>query len=138
MITGLSLTRGPSLRMATAIYAVGFLIHNADHARRTVAAVPEPVVWAGTVVAMLSSVLITLVVIRHQHAALFAATGGAAIAIGVSLSHLLPKWSTLSDPLPGGRVDMFTWFAVLAEIAGAIVLSVAGFSEVNRNSRVGL
>jgi hypothetical protein len=116
----------PSLRTASALYAVGFLIHNADHARRTVAASPDPVVWAGTVVAMLTSVLLTLVVIRHRQAALFAFAGGAAITIGVSLSHLLPKWGVLSDPLPGGQVDMYTWFAVLAEIVTAAVLAVSG------------
>jgi hypothetical protein len=120
----------PSLNTATGLYALGFLIHNADHARRTIAVTPEPVVWAGTVVAMLTAVILTLVVVQHSKAPLVAAAGGTAIAFGVSLSHLLPKWGALSDPLPGGNVDMYTWFAVLAEIVTAIVLAVAGFKAV--------
>jgi hypothetical protein len=126
--------RQMSLRTATALYCVGFLIHNADHARRSVAASPEPVVWAGTFVAMLTAVIVTLVVVGHRHAALSAAVGGAAIAIGVSVSHLLPKWGPLSDPLPGGRVDAFTWFAVLAEISCALILCLYGLSYKQRST----
>jgi hypothetical protein len=32
----------------------------------------------------------------------------------------------MSDPLPGGDVDAFTWIAVLLEVFGALALGVAG------------
>jgi hypothetical protein len=116
-----------SLRRATAVYSVLFLIHNADHARRGIDASPEPVVWIGTAAAMLTSALVMIVVLHHQLAPLFCAASGAAIAIGVSFSHLLPKWGPLSDPLPGGRVDTYTWIAVVGEILGAAYLAAVAW-----------
>jgi hypothetical protein len=115
------------LRRAAMVYGIGFLIHNADHARRTIAASPEPVVWAGTAVAMLTTVIFTLIAVRHRHAPTVAAFGATLIAFGVAASHLLPKWGFLSDPLPGGNVDAWTWVAVLSEITGAIVLALVAF-----------
>jgi hypothetical protein len=129
--------RSSTIGKATAMYCVAFLVHNADHARRSVAASPEPVVWAGTMVAMLTAVIVTLVVVDHHYAALAAATGGAAIALGVSLSHLLPKWGALSDPLPGGNLDALTWVAVLLEIVGAVLLSTAGFRRLRQKGLTG-
>jgi hypothetical protein len=119
-----------SLRRATAIYSVLFLIHNADHARRGIDASPEPVVWIGTAAAMMTSAIVMIVVLRHQFAPLFCAASGAAIAVGVSLSHLLPKWGPLSDPLPGGSVDAFTWIAVIGEILGAAYLAAVAWRIV--------
>jgi hypothetical protein len=114
------------LRKGAVIYGFGFLLHNADHARRTIAASPEAVVWAGTATAMLTTVIFTLIAVRHPRAGLVSAVSAAMIAIGVSAVHLLPKWGFLSDPLPGGDVYILTWVAVLAEIGGAIAL--AGFA----------
>lgn len=115
-----------SLGVAALLYGGAFVVHNADHARRGIEATPEALVWAGTGIAMLTAVILTMIAVRHPQASLFAAAGGATIAVGVTLSHMLPKWGPLSDPLPGGRVDAFTWFAVIGEIAGAIVLALAG------------
>jgi hypothetical protein len=123
-----------SLRRATTVYSFLFLIHNADHARRGIAASPEPVVWIGTAAAMLTSAIVMIVVVRHAMAPLFCAASGAAIAIGVAFSHLLPKWGPLSDPLPGGRVDAFTWIAVLGEIIGASYLAYVGWRIVRSPS----
>jgi hypothetical protein len=122
------------LRRATAIYGLLFLVHNADHARRGIDASPEPVVWIGTAAAMLTSAIVMIVVLRHQFAPLFCAASGAAIAVGVSFSHLLPKWGPLSDPLPGGNVDAFTWIAVLGEILGAAYLGYVGWRIVRSQS----
>ncbi len=119
-----------SLRRATALYSVLFLIHNADHARRGIDASPEPIVWIGTAAAMLTSAVVMIVVLRHHLAPRFCAASGAAIAVGVSFSHLLPKWGPLSDPLPGGRVDVFTWIAVVGEILGAAYLAFVGWQIV--------
>ena len=125
-------TQQRRLNIATSAYVVAFVIHNADHARRGIDASPEPVVWAGTFVAMLSVAIVTLVVTKHPVAPMAAAAGGVAIAIGISVSHLLPKWGVLSDPLPGGDVDAFTWFAVLAEIAAAATLAAVAYVAVRR------
>ena len=121
-----------AVRTAAAVFVAGFLIHNVDHARRGVAAVTDHVLWAGTIVAMIAAVVLTLVVTRHPVAPFAATAAGFAIALGVTASHLLPRWSALSDPLPGGDVDAFTWAAVLAEVGGALLLGLAGLATVRR------
>lgn len=114
------------LHRAALFFLFGFAVHNADHARRGLHVVTDEVIWAGTMVSMVAAVTVTLLVTRHRLGALVAAGAGFYIAFGVSASHLLPQWSALSDPLPGGDVDTFTWIAVLLEVAGALALGVAG------------
>jgi hypothetical protein len=123
-------TRDIWLERGAWAFLVGFIVHNLDHARRGLDEITEHVVWAGTVVAMMAAVILTLVCTRHAAARIAATVGGIAIAVGVSASHLLPEWSAFSDSLVDGRVDVLTWIAVLAEIAGAIVMSAAGFSAI--------
>lgn len=120
------------LRTAGLLFAAGFVVHNADHARRGLDAITDHVVWGGTVVAMVAAVVLTLVATRHPLAPFAAAAGGLAIAVGVSATHLLPDWGPLSDSLPSGTVDGFTWLAVLAEVAGALVLGLTGLRIVRR------
>jgi hypothetical protein len=120
------------LRAAGLLFAAGFVVHNADHARRGLDVITDHVVWGGTFVAMTAAVVLTLVATRHPLAPFAAAAGGLAIAVGVSATHLLPDWGALSDPLPGGEVDALTWVAVLAEVAGAAVLGVTGLRIVRR------
>lgn len=121
-----------ALRVAASAFAVAFLLHNADHARRGVDVVTDHVVWAGTTVAVIAAVTLTLIVTRHRLAPFVAAVAGLAIAGGVAASHLVPRWSALSDPLPGGDVDVATWVAVLAEVVGALALGLVGLARVHR------
>lgn len=122
----------PSLRRAALLFAVGFVVHNADHARRGLDVITDQVVWGGTVVAMVAAAALTLVATRHPLAPFAAAAGGLAIAVGVSATHLLPDWGALSDSLPSGDVDALTWAAVLAEVVGAAVLGLTGLGIVRR------
>lgn len=114
------------------VFLAGFTIHNFDHIRRGTDGIAEQVIWGGTAVAIISAVVLTLVFTNHRLAPNAAAAVGIAIAFGVSATHLVPRWSSLSDPLPGGQVDGFTWFAVLAEVLGALVLGAAGLRESAR------
>ncbi len=68
----------------------------------------EGAVWIGTAGSMLVAVIATVVLTNHSTAPWIAGFGGLAHGVGVTLSHLLPKWETLSDPLPGGNVDLNT------------------------------
>lgn len=120
------MTRDIWLERGAWTFLAGFVVHNLDHARRGLDQITEHVVWAGTVVAMMAAVILTLVFTRHSAARMAATVGGIAIAVGVSASHLLPEWSAFSDSLIDGHVDALTWVAVLAEIGGAVLMSVAG------------
>ncbi|HMJ78278.1 MAG TPA: hypothetical protein VK507_20015 [Iamia sp.] len=121
-----------SLRIAGLGFAAGFVIHNADHARRGLDAITDQVVWGGTIVAMTGAVILTLIGTRHPLAPFAAAAGGLAIALGVSATHLLPDWGVLSDSLPSGDVDGLTWAAVLAEVTASTVLGLTGLRIVRR------
>lgn len=108
-------------------FAIGFVIHNGDHVRRGFAEIADGVILGGTIVAMMTAVMLTLVATRHPAAPAVCAVAGAAIAAGVAASHLLPDWGPLSDSLSDGDVDALTWIAVFAEIlTGAAVAAVAG------------
>ena len=123
------------MKLTTASWCLvgGFVVHNADHARRGLDVVDDGVVWGGTIVAMLLAVMLTMVVVRHPVAPAVAAVGGLAIVFGVSAAHLLPEWGPLSDPLPGGDVDVATWIAVFAEIAGAALVAAVALRVLRRN-----
>jgi len=116
----------PLLRNAALLFLAGFLLHNADHLRRGVEILTPEVFWAGVVSGVISLAAIALVLARHRLSGPVAAGVGFAMAIGVSVVHLPPRWSAFSDSLPDGGVDAFTWFAVLCEIAGAFALGWTG------------
>lgn len=129
-----ALNRG--LRLAAIAYVIGFIAHTADHARRGLSASPEPVIWIGTAGSMLAAVIVTLIVTGHFRARLVAAVGAAAHGIGIAAVHGFPQWGPLSDPLPGGRLDLGTWVAVAAEIGGAGFLAATAWSQL-RNDPLG-
>jgi hypothetical protein len=128
--SGSALPAPRALALATAVFAAGLGVHNADHVRRGVDATTPEVFWAGMVVFVASLTTIMLVVIGHRLAPVFAVAVGFATAAGVTASHLLPRWSALSDSLPDGHLGAVTWVAVFAEIIGALVLAVAGLAAL--------
>lgn len=122
-----------SLRLATGILAVGFVLHNADHWRRGFGVVEDGVVLGGTLAAMLIAVLFTLVVARHPAAPAAAMIIGFSVAVGVSMVHLVPSWGPPSDYLPDAGADAVTYGAVLAEIGAAALVGVVGLQILRRN-----
>lgn len=122
-----------TLKTAGLVFLAVWAVHTADHARRGIHESSEAVVWIGTFGGLLSAVVLTLVFTRHRLAPIAAASAGFALATGFIAVHLLPHWSVLSDSLPDGDVDAFTWVAVLCEIAGALLLGVAALRIVRRD-----
>lgn len=115
------MSRFQTLPGAALLFVGAFVVHNADHARRGVAATSEAVVWSGTVVGLLAAVSITLILVRHPTAPAIAAVVFPAIAFGVTASHILPEWSVFSDPL---LVDSTTDGWSIAAASGEIIASV--------------
>ena len=123
-----------SLKGAAWLFAASWCVHTADHARRGLAASPEAVTWAGTLVALLAAVAITLILTGHAVAPMVAAVVFPSIAVGVSLSHLPPSWGPLSDPiLVESATDVWSIPAVLVEIAAAAWLGAIAFRIVRRH-----
>ena len=117
------------LRVAALVFLAGFLLHNGDHLRRGTDVLTWAVLWAGTVSGIVSLAAIALALTGHRWAPQLAAAVGISMALGVSAVHLTPHWSVLSDSLPDGHVDAFTWVAVLAEVVGALVFGMVGLLE---------
>lgn len=127
-----------TLRYAAIAYAAGFAWHNLDHLRRGFSVLRPEVLGAGSALAVISVAALVMVLRGHRAAPLAAVAVGFAGALGVAASHLLPQWSSFSDAFPGGGVDALSWAAVLAEIAGALALGLAGLYALRSNARMRL
>jgi hypothetical protein len=114
------------LTCAACLFAAALVLHGADHLRRGLAVVTPEVLWGGALLSMAGSIAVVLVLGGHRLAPLIAVAVGFPTAAGVVASHLLPRWSALSDSFLTNGADLVSWAAVLAEIAAAFALGVAG------------
>ena len=80
--------------------------------------------------------VITLAVIRHPVAPEAAAAAGPALAVGFVAVHWLPEWSELSDSFVDGDAELLSWLASGAEIAGAVLVGLAGWAAVRARRTV--
>jgi hypothetical protein len=117
------------------VYAVGFLLHTADHLRRGLEVLTPEVLWAGSISGVMAVAAIALALVGHPLAPLIAVAHGFSQALGVSAVHLLPRWSAFSDSLPDGGVDTLSWAAVLIEIAAAFAFGAACAYVLRRGAR---
>lgn len=120
------LSATPGLPNAALVLLAGFLLHNVDHFRRGLDVLTPEVLWAGSFGGLITLAAIGLALAGHRLAPQVAVAVGFGMAIGVSIVHLLPRWSSFSDSLAAANADPFTWLAVLCEIAGALVFGWAG------------
>jgi hypothetical protein len=128
-----STQRRLTLTLGAYVFAVGLVLHTGDHLRRGTDVITDHVLVGGYIVAAVSVVTIGLILADHRLASITAAVGGFAVAVGVSAAHLLPTWSAFSDSLPDQGLDAFTWFAVLVEIGGALLVGALGLRELIRS-----
>jgi hypothetical protein len=117
------------------VFAAGLALHTADHLRRGVSVVTPQVLWGGAVLTVVGVLTIAAVLARHRFARQVACVVGFYTAIAVAASHLLPRWSSLSDAFPGRRVDALSWTAVSVEIAGALALGTAAAVALRRGAQ---
>jgi hypothetical protein len=118
------------------LYAIGLVLHTADHLRRGTSVVTTEVLWAGNISTAAGLATIALVLMHHHKAALAAAVLGLPTALAVAAVHLFPTWSVLSDAFVGTTgtgVTPFSWFVVVLEITGAATMGVAGLAEMQRD-----
>ncbi len=125
-MTTASTTTDRWLRIATAYFAFGMVIHTIDHLTRDTWSSNRALFWVGSGATVPAVGVMALVFARHRFAALVAAVAGPALAIGYIAAHLLPRWSALSEPYPGSGVGAFSWTAALMEISGAFAVGMTG------------
>ncbi len=119
-----------TLRAATIVFGIGFVLHHADHVRRGYGVVEDGVILGRTVAAMLVAVLFTLVATRHPWAPLGGAAIGAIVAVGLVIVRIVPPFGPPSDHLGADGIDALTWFVVLFELVGAVVVAAVGLREL--------
>ena len=117
------------LRVTAAAYAVAIAVHFGDHLRRGLDASPDSVIALGVLAAVFQVVAIVAALTRRPFAPLLAVAVALPDAIGVLAVHLLPRWSALSDPFPGGGPDVtaLSWVSGIAEIATGLAFAYAGW-----------
>ena len=118
------------LRRTAVVCLVAVAVHGADHARRGVDVVATQVTSAGSVQFLLVVVAVVLVFRQHPWAPLAAIAVGLPGAIGFAAVHLLPHWSSFSDPFVGSRVGQnvsaLSWVTALFEIGADLAFAWAG------------
>jgi hypothetical protein len=123
-----------SLRRVAVVFAVALAAHGADHLRRGSDVITAQVRWAGVAQTLLAVITLVLVFRRHPWAPLSAIAIGFSSALGFTAVHLLPHWSSFSDPFTGSRiaphVTALSWVAALLEIGADIALGWAGLRVV--------
>lgn len=114
------------LTTVAALFLAANVLHTLDHLRQGLDALTVEILLAGTLLSLGAVAVLVLALRRDARAPLFAAVVGASGAIGVVSAHLAPHWSAFSNPYPDLSVDVLPWVVMLAEIATALALAVAG------------
>lgn len=119
------------LRWTTALFVIALFVHGADHMRRGTDVVSTTISTAGTVQLLLALLTAILVFLRSRWAPAAAIIVGFGSAMGFTMAHLLPHWfGAFSDSFinasMASRVNGFSWFAAIFEIAADIAVGAAG------------
>jgi hypothetical protein len=121
------------LGAAAALFLAANIAHTLDHVRQGIDRLAAEVLAGGTLLTIAAVLALGLALRRDPRAPVVCTGVGLAGALGVAASHLAPHWSALSDPYPSLGLDVLSWAVMLAEIAAALVLAVAGAREVTRH-----
>jgi hypothetical protein len=122
------------LGIANLAFVAAILLHGADHLRQGRTLAPE-VLWGGTALAIVAFATLPLTLARHPRAPQAAVAVGLWTAIAVSASHLAPHWSAFSDPYAAHSLDLWSWAAMLLEIAAALAFAAAGVAALSAGPR---
>jgi hypothetical protein len=132
---GLRRLRTDPLLLAACAFLLANAVHGLDHVRRGTGGLPAGVIAGGPVLTLTAVAVLWLAWRRHPRTPLVAAIVGILDGILIAQAHMAPNWGTFSDPFPGARVDALGWAIMLAEVASAFALGLAGLFELRRQSR---
>jgi hypothetical protein len=121
-----------TLSLAAVLFVAANLLHTLDHLRQGTDDLATEVLAGGTVLSALAVLTLVLALLHHPRAPLWAAVVGTWSALGVLASHVAPHWSAFSDSYFEIHADALSWIVMLAEVAAAAWLGLAGFRELRR------
>ena len=122
------------LLRANILFVAANLLHTADHQRQGTEGLSWEILVGGSAITVAAIASLVLAWRRDERAAVVGAVLGLSAAAGIAASHLIPRWSALSDPYPQIHADAISWIVVLLEIAAALVLAVVALRELRRAS----
>lgn len=113
--------------VAATFYLIAWATHAGDHIRRGLFDIPIAVQALGNLQVLLTLGFIWLLWKRHPLGPVAAIAIGVPATVGIAAAHLLPDVGPVSDSLWADGIDAFTWFAVILEIVGTVVLTAGGW-----------
>ena len=123
------------LKASGTVFIATWLLHTADHIRRTSALTSDGVLWAGTVAAIVAAVALTLIFTDHPLAPFAVVTAFGSVAVGTAATHLAPSWGYFSEPLVfGSATDRWAIAAAVPEMVAASWLAWRGLQIVRANN----
>ncbi len=126
-----------ALVMATGVLVLVFVIHGVDHVRQGLDRLTPEVTIGGQVLMAAAFTVFVLALRRHRLAPPLAIAVGLGSALAVTASHIAPHWSAFSDSYPDNGLDVLAWASMLAVIAAAGMVALAGVNQLRRNSGAG-
>ena len=102
------------------------IAHLLDHIRQD-RELPAEVTLVGTTGYVATTLLLVLILRRHDLARPYAVFFGVSAMLGFLLVHVLPQWSAISDPYGDLDTDALNWLLVVAPMAAAAWLAVTAW-----------
>jgi hypothetical protein len=115
-----------ALTTASVAFVAANVAHTLDHLRQGTSELSNEILAGGAAVSILAVVTLVFVLRGDRRAPLIAAVVGLWSAVGVAASHIAPHWSAFSDSYPAIHADALSWIVMLAEVAAALALGLAG------------
>ena len=125
-----------ALHRGAGLYALGTVLHTADHVRRGSDVLTAASRALGGGLTILAIVAIVVILARRHYAPAAALGIGATHAFWIIAGHLAPRWNSFSDTFPGAAatngVTGFSWVTAVLELAGAVAVAVIGARLLRR------
>jgi hypothetical protein len=122
--------RGDVLVGANLLLVAVLVIHTLDHALRQTATVNT----AGQLVGLLGFIVaissLALAMTGGERSPLVTAVAGIGIGLGFVAVHLLPHWSTFSQPYSSIPVDTVSWFGLIIPALAAFGVGIVGLRQL--------
>jgi hypothetical protein len=136
MTNGARQLREP-LVLANLAFILAIALHNGDHIffqDRGMNALTTEIKVAGTALVVVAVIGLGFTLARHPWAPMMATIIGFGAAVSVIFGHVVPHWSSFSDPYSELSLGAYSWTVMLAEIVTGFVLGVVGFRTVRRET----
>jgi hypothetical protein len=126
------------LAWAAVLVGLALAVHGLDHVRRGVHTLTTATVVAANLQAAVVVGTVLIVLMRHRLAPLVATVVGFGNAVGIAVTHFLPRWSVFSDsfidPRAASGVTAMSSATAAIELALSVALGCVGLAALRRSA----